>query len=260
MHILLPPSETKRAGGTGLFDASLLTNSVSLAKARSDVKQALEALSENPEVAVKALKLGVKNRDELEGNLQLDVNGVMPAVARYTGVLYDALDVHTLSESARSWVDGHVSIQSALFGLVAASDLIPAYRLSGSTRLPALSGTLKKVWSEAHAQMVLGGGDWVLDLRSKDYAALAPLPDDVGSWLHIVQRNEHGEVRALNHFNKAAKGYLVRKLAETRASVHSAAELLDWAKGQDLEMIMSEESAEITLVTTLGAPNSSVKR
>lgn len=252
MHILLPPSETKRSGGGSIFVADALAGQAHLGQARSAVRQALVSLCKDELGAAKALKLGVKNRNELQFNLQLDHGEAMPAIERYTGVLYDALDVQALTSSQRAWVDNHVSVQSALFGLVQARDEIVAYRLSASTRLPELGAPLKRVWSEAHSDLDWSSLGWVLDLRSKDYAALAPLPHDAGNWLHVAQRGPEGEVRALNHFNKAAKGDLVRRLAISGAQIHSSNDFIDWAIGEGLEVSPGPGSSEITLVTALG--------
>jgi hypothetical protein len=216
------------------------------------VREALVTLSRDAEAAARPLKLGVKNQDERLHNLALDTSGAMPAIERYTGVLYDALDVATLAEGARAWLAAHVSVQSALFGLIRADDLIPAYRLSSSSRLPALNTTLKRAWSDAHDAITWDELGWVLDLRSKDYVALAPLPAGQGSWLNVVQRGPDGAVRALNHFNKAAKGDLVRRLASSGADISGPDEFMAWAESAGLEITASNDAAELLLVTELG--------
>ncbi len=260
MLVLLPPSETKRAGGSGAFRPTSLRHAAELGPGRERVRAALEALSADEEAAAKALKLGVKNRDELLHNRKLDRSGVLPAIERYTGVLYDALDVATLDADARSWIDEHVLVQSALFGLLAAGDPIPAYRLSAGSRLPELGVPLKRLWREAHERIDWDAAGLVLDLRSQDYGSLAPLPDGVGCFLHVAQRGADGEVRALNHFNKAAKGDLVRRLARSGAVIGDASELIDWATGEGLELSRSAESGQLTLVTEFGAPAASGSR
>lgn len=253
MHLLLPPSETKRSGGGSVFSAAGLTHADALGEARALVRDALVEMSGDEQLAHRVLKLGVKNRDERLRNLRLETSGAMPAIDRYTGVLYDALGAATLSAPARRWVGRNVSIQSALFGLVAAGDGIPAYRLSASTRPPALGVTLKQLWSEAHSRLEWATLGWILDLRSKDYAALAPLPPGAGATLNVVQRGPQGEMRALNHFNKAAKGDLVRRLAEARPRITGAAAFLRWAQQAGLEVCAGPSATEITLVTELGA-------
>ena len=256
MHILLPPSESKRSGGGIVFAASTLAHAAHLRDVRRRVQDALIALSSDNESAVRALKLGVKNRDELLFNQALvDAEGAavaMPAIERYVGVLYDALDATDLDSEARDWLDTHVSVQSALYGLVRANDAIPAYRLSASSALPELGSSLKKSWSAAHRDIDWQEYGWVLDLRSKDYAALAPLPAGAGVWLQVSQRTAEGEVRALNHFNKAAKGDLVRRLARSTARINTTNDFVQWAAQQQLEVLVKPETHEATLVTELG--------
>ena len=69
----------------------------------------------------------------------------MPAIALYTGVLYDAFDAASLSAAEAERAHEVVAVHSALFGLVAAGDPIPAYRLSFDSRLPGT--TLKRAWA-----------------------------------------------------------------------------------------------------------------
>lgn len=233
-----------------------------LGDARSRVRDALETLSADPTRAVKALGLGVKNQAEVNWNLALATSGAMPAIERYTGVLYDALDALTLESGARAWVDAHVSVQSALFGLIGADNRIPAYRVSAGTSLPRLGGGLKKVWREAHARLNWKRFGFVLDLRSKDYQQCAPLPPGVGVELFVATEGSDGQTQALNHFNKAAKGHLVRTLAQSQAEcaldITTARDLVAWGETVGLEFRMSlgaDASPDtITLVTSLGAP------
>lgn len=254
MRILLPPSETKRLGGRQSFFPDDLFLALELGEARQLVRDALERVSGDEAVAAKALKLGVKNRDERLRNLELDTSGAMPAIERYTGVLFDALAVSELPDQAREWVDDHVFIQSALFGLLRAEDKIPGYRLSASSRLPDLGKPLAKIWAPEHSE-ALPEAEYVLDLRSKDYAALAPLPG-LGAthtdYLDVVARGSDGEVRALNHFNKAAKGDLVRRLARSAPGIASRADLLSWAATEGLEMSGADASDTVRLVTDQG--------
>ncbi|MCB1274670.1 MAG: peroxide stress protein YaaA, partial [Leucobacter sp.] len=178
------------------------------------------------------------------------------------GVLYDALDAGSLGARERAWVAARVSIQSALFGLIAAGDEIPAYRLSAGSRLPDLGAPLKRVWRDAHQALPWAEFGWVLDLRSKDYVELAPLPPGAGDFLLVAQRGPEGRVRALNHFNKAAKGALVRRLAEAFGGADAAsstppivdrAGFLAWARGAGLEVVPGPGEHELTLVTEAGA-------
>lgn len=256
MQLLLPPSETKRSGGGGVFAPETLSNHSVLAAARARIRASLVELSSDADAAAQALKLGAKSRGEIAHNLALERSGTLPAIERYTGVLYDAVDVPSLPTEARAWIDAHVIVQSALFGQVAAADRIPAYRLSAGSRLPQLNTPLKRVWREAHAEIDWTRRGWALDLRSKDYVELAPLPAGAGVFLHVAQRSAAGRVRALNHFNKAAKGDLVRRLALSGSEITGTKDFLAWADGAGLEILPGPGDAELTLVTALGAPGS----
>lgn len=220
MIVLLPPSETKAEGGDGALDPAAL-GFPGLRGRRRTAQAALKRVPLKDAPAV--LKLGTRNAHEARWNRELTTGPVLPAIERYTGVLYDGLGAAGLTQEARAWVEAHVVIASALFGLVRAADGIPLYRLSGSTTLPDLS--LKRHWRDAVAAELAATGEWTLDARSEAYVALGPAPDG-SAFLHV----ETAEGRALNHFNKHAKGVLVRTLAEAGAAPASRDDLLAWAE------------------------------
>lgn len=231
MLILIPPSETKRAGGDGPpLDVGGLAVP-QLAPARTSVVDAVVALSATPELAARVLKLSERQRGEIGVNAVLRSAPTLPAVDRYTGVLYDALDAGTLRSAARRWLGAHVLIHSAPFGPVGALDQIPAYRLAAGASLPGMP-TLRQVWAEAVTHALADAAPrLVLDLRSEAYVALGPVPAGIPSaYVRVVTDSAAGgAVRALNHFNKRAKGAFVRALAEERPTTATIAGLCRWA-------------------------------
>jgi cytoplasmic iron level regulating protein YaaA (DUF328/UPF0246 family) len=52
----------------------------------------------------------------------------------------------------------------------------------------------------------------------------------------VLARDESGHVRALNHFNKQAKGLLARALLEEGAAFATTEELLGWADSEGYEL------------------------
>lgn len=255
MRVLLPPSESKRPdGGNAIFTPESLTFRASLGETRARVREAVETVSGDADRARTILKLGVKSADERLHNLRLaDAHGI-PAIERYVGVLYDEISLETLTDEAREWISEHVLIQSALFGLIHAGDEIPAYRLSASTKLTdELGMTLKRLWNTTFSTFPWPD-TFLLDLRSSDYAALAPLPSDATSaTLDIVQRDADGELRALNHFNKRAKGDLIARLASSRPKIETIQDLIEWGTASGLEIVPTEDDCTVRLVTALGA-------
>ncbi|MET0735490.1 MAG: peroxide stress protein YaaA [Microbacterium sp.] len=237
MLILLPPSETKRSGGRGpALDLGGLALP-GLAPQRDAVIAALVALSLSADDAARVLKLGATQRDQVAVNAALRTSPTLPAVDRYTGVLFDALDAASVGAPARRWLARHVLIHSAPFGPVGALDAIPEYRLGAAASLPGLPA-LRRVWAGAvTAALEESAPSFVLDLRSEAYAALGPIPSRVSSaYVRVVSEGEDGASRALNHFNKHAKGALVRTLALQRPRIGSPAAFMRWADAAGLRV------------------------
>ena len=257
MRVLLPPSESKRPGGGSVAFSPETLAHPELSPARAAVIDALVALSADAEAAAQALKLGPSLRGEIDRNRQLRSSGTLPALDRYTGVLYDAIDAGSLDAQARAWLGERLLIQSAVFGLIGALDEIPAYRLSASSRLPGLTApngravSLKAHWKAAHAALDapgLSASGPVLDLRSKDYVALHPgTLGDEAAFLNVVGRDADGVLRPLNHFNKAGKGRLVRELALDRPELSSLTDFLGWAEARGHGVAHTEAGIDIEI-------------
>jgi cytoplasmic iron level regulating protein YaaA (DUF328/UPF0246 family) len=176
----------------------------------------------------------------------------MAAIDRYTGTLYSAVhgrglkgtateNAH-LSPEAMSRAKEVVLIQSALFGLIPATGLIPNYKLSAKS-------SLKQIWAVPHETVFRRLQGPIIDMRSKAYAALAPIPDDVESYfLDVVLQDAEGNRSAMNHFNKKSKGELVHAILNSPALPANLADLKRIAKraGFALEV----DQSNLTLVVS----------
>ena len=222
MLILLPPSETKADGGDGPpLDLATLT-APDLTPVRTEIAEALVKLAGDVPAARSALGLSAKQDDEIARNAVLWTSRTMPAVLRYTGVLYDALDVRSMTRTQRARAGRRLAVGSALFGLVAADDAIPAYRLSAGSQLPGLP-TLRALWKPALSPVLAGVDDLVVDLRSGSYAALAPVVGAIT--VEVLSERPDGSRSVVSHFNKAHKGRLARLLTTTTAEPDSVVRL-----------------------------------
>ncbi|HEY4152604.1 MAG TPA: peroxide stress protein YaaA [Pseudolysinimonas sp.] len=246
MLILLPPSETKLDGGDPGRPLSLDALSFpALAKPRQRALNAFRRLARNRGAAT-ALRLGPTQAHELARNRLVEAGPTMPAIERFDGVLYEGLDVPSLTAAARDFARDHVAIASALFGLVRADDPIPAYRLSPDSRLPGTP--LKALWSEPVSAVIAAHPGMILDLRSEAYVALGPSPRRAESWyLRVVSEGDDGRQRALNHFNKKAKGELTRALLISGIDHPDAASLMSWAGANGIRLEPGD-AGELVLV------------
>ena len=195
MLFLLPPSETKRPGGGALTIDQVALTFGGLNKAREAVIEAA-------------------------GAKELLSAPTMRALDRYSGTLYGALhgrglkgtptEHNSLTSDEIARAKSTILIQSAMFGLIPATDLIPEYKINATKKLNGLN--LKQLWAQAHEAIWprLSGG-LIIDLRSKTYAELAPIPEGLTSYtVTVYVEREDGFREQLNHFNKKAKGQLVR--------------------------------------------------
>ncbi|MFI2279933.1 peroxide stress protein YaaA [Nocardia beijingensis] len=216
MLVLLPPSETKSDGGTGApltLDALAMPQ---LTAVRARLIEEVVRLAADPERSRAALGLGKGADGEIARNAALRTAPTRPALERYTGVLYDALDARSFTKVQRAKAYARLGIGSALFGAVRAGDPIPAYRLSGGSKLPGLP-TLSAVWRDElpaalHAE---AAGELVVDLRSGTYQQLGRVPGAITA--NVLTEHPDGSRTVVSHFNKHHKGLLARALVLTRA-------------------------------------------
>jgi cytoplasmic iron level regulating protein YaaA (DUF328/UPF0246 family) len=242
--VLLPPSETKHPGGSGArLDLDALC-APQLNPVRTELAEALVKLADDVPASRAALGLSPKQDDEVARNAALWTSPTLPAIERYTGVLYDALDVGTLSRARRARADRRLAVGSALFGLVRAADAIPAYRLSAGSSLPGLP-TLRALWKPALAPLLARVDDLVVDLRSGSYAALAPVPGAVT--VEVLSERPDGARSVVSHFNKAHKGRLARLLATTTAEPDDVVRLRGLLRRAGLH-VEHDRSTVLTLV------------
>lgn len=222
MLLLLPPSETKAPGGDGApLDLSILP-APELTGVRTELVEALRRLADDIPAARAALGLSAKQDAEIARNAELWISPTRPAIERYTGVLYGALDVRTMTRAQRSRAARRLAVGSALFGLLRAEDPIPAYRLSAGSTLPGLP-TLRALWKPALSPVLAAVDDLVVDLRSGSYAALAPVPGAVT--LEVLGKGPDGSRSVVSHVNKAHKGRVARLLAVSTAEPTDAVRL-----------------------------------
>lgn len=202
LRILLPPSEGKSPEEGS---ANLSETHPEIAKDARTIRAMLEKLGR-----VERRKwYGVKDDEKADAAHALNMHATrskgIPAVERYTGVVYQNIEYSTLSAKQRA--RSRVYIVSAYFGLIAGSVPIPNYKLP-------MNPKLARHWLPINAERMAGlarpKGDW-LSLLSQAYARA--IPGD--SAAHVDFRVQGGR-KAAGHFGKAVKGRFVRWLIENR--------------------------------------------
>ncbi len=213
--VLLPPSEGKASGGftserwtpeSGVFADTL-------GPYRRDVADELRRIGGGDQKL-----LGVKGamlQHAQTHNAQLIGAPSMPAWQRYTGVVWDHLDLASISAASRSQVIRRIFIPSGLAGLVRADDPLPDYRLKMGARLSPF-GQLATWWrddlTEAFRHVVKSA--LVIDLLPQEHKASINW-DELTHVMRVDLVAKKGGVVG-GHNAKAAKGLLARHLLLSR--------------------------------------------
>ena len=210
--LLLPPSEGKASAGLASEDGPLsdATSFPSLIDARREVIAALHEALELPRDELRQL-FGVKT-SALDAAIDVNANladaPLLPAVERYTGVMFDALGYLSLDASTQRPFDDHALLFSGLWGLLRPTDLIPDYKLKIEATLPAL-GKVSTFWkphiSEMLTEMLDGQVVWDL-LPGAHRRAWDGKAATRARWQVKFVERKGKKLRTVSHWSKALKG------------------------------------------------------
>lgn len=223
MFVLLPPSEAKALDSARRRSspAATATPQETVCGARSQILTAVARLCATDEKAA-AAALSLPSGDLAEAcrrNAAVRGAPLLPALDRYCGVVYQGLDVASLSKAARAVAERSVVIFSGGFGVVRGGEGVPWYRVPASARLPKL-GAVTAVWRPVLASAVpqLLGDELTVDLRSTDYRAMwkpERRSDCRVLTVRILQRRQTDREpidQVVSYHSKLMKGRLARAL------------------------------------------------
>ncbi len=251
MLILLPPSEGKQtpaptSGGSSLDLAGLSFSELTRPRA-AVVRELVKLSSGTPKRALRLLGLSPGQIGELAINSTIESAPTAPAQEIYTGVLFAALDLPGYSAQQSALATDRVLITSSVFGFVRPTDLIPAYRLSGSVTLPRI-GKVSAHWRKNLTRTCPSvlTDQLIVDFRSGTYVGFWPLPKNPSRpslTVKIWQQGPGGVKTAVSHHNKAVKGELARFLATTTDSPQSPEDVAECCRGAGWNVALEAESA-----------------
>ena len=134
--ILLPPSEGKASGGEARALHMTSLSFSSLNETRKLMIKGLVDVSSKPEAALRLLGLKGKSLETAKlDNLSVENTLTKPAIERYTGVMFDAIDYPTFNDAEKVIFNESVIIISGLFGMVRPTDMLPIYKLKMGAKL-----------------------------------------------------------------------------------------------------------------------------
>ena len=219
MKILLAPSESKRKGGSRLFEVKKL-----LFPELTDLRMELlehynRVLNRNRPKELSDM-FGLKKESEIEHYATLNPlhSKTEKAICRYSGVVFGSLNYPSLSADARTYIDKNTIIFSNLFGPLRASDRIPDYRFTQGALLDGIR--VEKEYRESSGDLLdkYLEGEEILDLRATHYDKF--YKPSQRYTVPIFLKNG----RVLSHWAKRWRGTVLREVA--LAGIESIEEFL----------------------------------
>lgn len=176
----------------------------------------------------------------------------LPAIERYTGVLYGELDAASLRAVPRRRLDRSVLVVSGLWGLVAPADPIPHYKLKMSANVPPL-GKLSTWWRPAVTAAVAARAERALvwDLLPIEHSA-AVTWEAVEPHERVTVRFVDAQGKTISHWNKLLKGSLVRWLVTTGATDTEALVEFEHPQGYRYDPASTVRDGRTTALTFRG--------
>lgn len=202
--ILIPPSEGKQAGGNAR--RTFMKEHPDWAEEVAPVIEHLRRLPKSGRATFYGVSTPEKAEAAHELNLSVLESPALPAIERYTGVVYDFLNYATLPD--RAYARKRLMMVSGFFGLIPAGTWLPDYKLP-------MNPWLSSYWRPINADRLarVRKRHKVLSLLPAAHArALGAEPD-----LFVDFRQDGGK-RAAGHFGKAIKGKFLRFLLENKVS------------------------------------------
>jgi cytoplasmic iron level regulating protein YaaA (DUF328/UPF0246 family) len=222
--ILLPPSEgksdsidLKNPSWDAVRNDSKYIHFSELNKKRLELIKSLQKYAKNAdEKELEALfELKGKNLDKAAAATKnLLVSPTMPAYRLYTGVVYDNIEIDTLSKSALTNLTSKTYAISGLWGLVRLSDHLPDYKLKISSRFDDIN--LVKYWMGDVSRLInqISKEKFVWDLLPNEHRKV--WNDKCSAATHIAAvrfvEEKAGKLKVVGHTAKAYKGKLVREI------------------------------------------------
>ena len=204
MKILIPPSEGKAK--VRPLDILFKDTNFEFAKYTQQIVDLL-CLIENEDLTSvygttqeKAMMFHRQNQDAFNSKC-------VPAIERYTGVVYNHIEWNTLSKKSKNYMQKHILIFSGLFGLLMPETLIPDYKL----KMNVLS--LKSLWGPIISNY-LKDEDIIFDLLPQVHRK-AYKPNKNTIQIDFLVQSK-GKTSAAGHFGKAVKGQFIRFLAQNQ--------------------------------------------
>ncbi len=162
-----------------------------------------------------ALKLNSKMLETVAEYIEkFDVATTYQAIELYSGTAFKALDAKTLDKDSLDYLNEHLLILSAFYGVCKPYDLIKPYRLDFTSKIKVDSLTLKKFWKDYYNSFI-AEGETVVNLASNEFSSLFD-KEKYDWWDFDFYQMENGIKKSNSVISKKMRGSYLREIAQRR--------------------------------------------
>lgn len=156
-----------------------------------------------------------------EWNVKAVQPETQPAVFSYDGDVYRALDARNMTEKEWAWLNDHLRILSALYGISRPFDLIQPYRIEfHSTKVRPDNMSLYDYWQKPVMDSINGELEKMHDpvlvnLASAEFSKAVDVKKLKGRMISpVFQEMREGRAKVIGLYAKKARGLMTRYAAE----------------------------------------------
>lgn len=168
-------------------------------------------------------KIAKLNYERFQNYKKLPIKQVIFA---YAGDVYNNIDIETLTSQTLEFAQGHLRIISGLYGILRPLDLIRAYRLEMSTKLPGIATRglaafwKKQITLQLNSELAEHASNFLINIASNEYSAAIDSSLLNAQLINIHFREiRNREIRNIALNSKRARGmfagYIIRNNIDT---------------------------------------------
>ena len=136
-----------------------------------------------------------------------------PAWLLYDGLMYRYMNRQQVSQAEQDYLDEHLRIATAFYGLIKPTELIAPHRLDFQGNLRIKNTSLKQFWREDYDKQVQKD-DLIISLLSSEFEQVFS-PDIRKRMIKIIfMENRAGKLKIHSTISKKGRGRLVSLMAE----------------------------------------------
>lgn len=212
MKIIISPSKTQN-----ILNNCLSYNEPKYLSESLKLFNYLKTLSQ--EDLAKAMHIKGKTLDQtfkLYQSFDSFVSPKQSAIHLYTGVVYEGLNLSSYSKDQILFLNEHVRILSAMYGVLKPSDCVYPYRLDFTMKFEDLK--LKDIWKDRVIEE-FKNEDVILDLASQEFSQLL---DPIKDKLHKVEFVDivNGKEKIVSYHAKRMRGIILDFVIQAQSIKH----------------------------------------